>query len=216
MLRLMDPNNQQPLVQPGQPIPTVTPGNNPYGFIMDTANKKRGGMLPTNPASTKSRLLFVVGGGLVLLIVISIFYSLLFGGKESNTTLFKSLAAEQQEIIRVSALGVEGSSDPTIAAYAQTTKLTVQSHRTKLLSYLVANKVKVPPAQLASKKNSKVDAALSAAKASNRFDEVFKETLVAELTSYATNIQTNYKSATGDTSKKLLATEYADVSLLLK
>ena len=218
MLILMDPNYRPPTGGLGPQdlnIPTVTPNNNPYGFIMDAPHKPKKSLLPSGN-SAKSRLLVVLGGLFVLFVVFSILMPLIFGSKDNSTTQLKSLAAEQQEIVRVATLGVQGAFDPALTSYAQTTKLTVQSQQNEVLGYLASHKIKIAPKLLTAVLNSKTDTALIEAKASNRYDEIFSTTIKSELATYAGNLQTAYKNAGNPKSKAMLARDYNNVQLLLK
>ncbi len=185
---------------------------NPYGFIMDTPHKSKKSMLKPDNSSTKSRVLYALGGLTILIIAASVFVSVISGSTQDLT----KLAAEQQEIIRIADLGIKSGVDPGVVAYAQTTKSTVQSQQTKVTTYLVKNKIKLTPLLLNSQKNIKTDAALVAASAANRFDVLFKDTITAELTNYASDLKTNYESAKAKTTKDMLANSYASTTLLLK
>jgi hypothetical protein len=211
----MNPD-QQPKQQTPPVPPTTGATLNPYGFIMDTPHKSRKSMLKPNNSSTKSRVLFALGGLTILIIAASIFVSVISGSKQGSTQDLTKLAAEQQEIIRIADLGIKSGVDPGVVAYAQTTKSTVQSQQTKVTAYLVKNKIKLTPLLLNSQKNTKTDAALVAASAANRFDVLFKDTITAELTNYASNLKTNYETAKAKTTKDMLANSYANTALLLK
>jgi hypothetical protein len=211
----MDPNYQQP-GQPGGIPPTTSPApQDPYHFIMNTEHQPKKSFGP-NPGSFKGRLLFVAGGGLLLIIALIMAFSLLFGSRENNSQLLTSLTAEQQEIIRVSDLGVLGATDPATKAFAETTKLSVMTQQQSLTSYLASKKVKVTTVILASKKDATTDTALTSATANNRFDDVFTEMLKARLASYATALKRSYDSSSNQASKKILADSYNSTTQLLK
>ena len=212
---LMDPNYQQPGQQTGNIPQAPVPPPNPYGFIMETPRKPKRSLLPNNN-SMKSRLIFAVGGLLILIVAASIFSSVLSRGKQSTTLGLTKLAAEQQEIIRVTDLGIKGATDPSVVAYAETTKLTVLSQQVKLVSYLASHKIKMTPKLLATQVNPRTDAALTAAKAANHYDSHLTETLQSLLTIYANNLKVNYNNAAGPKSKTLLANSYTNIALLLK
>jgi hypothetical protein len=216
----MDPNSQQPglpPLQPGSSAPQQTPGNNPYGFILDTQHQPKKGLIPNhNPNSTRSRILVALGAGTALVIVAIIAFSLISGGGDNNSQLLTSLAAEQQEIIRVADLGVKGATDPSTQALAEVTKLSVISQQNKLTTYLTDHGVKLAPTSLNTKLNKATDTTLTDATASNRFNDVFTETIKKSLTSYAANVKQSYDSASNTASKTLLADSYNSTNNLLK
>lgn len=214
---IIDMNPDQ---QPKQQTPPVSPTTgapvNPYGFIMDTPHKAKKNILQPNNNSTKSRVLFVLGGLTILIIAASVFLSVLSGSKTGGTAELTKLVAEQQEIIRIADIGIKSGVDPSVVAYAQTARSTVQSQQTKVTTLLIKNKIKLTPLLLNASKNTKTDAALTAASAANRFDILFKDTITAELTNYASNLKTNYEGAKAKTTKDMLANSYANTALLLK
>jgi hypothetical protein len=118
--------------------------------------------------------------------------------------------------VRIADIGIKGGVDPGVVAYAQTTKSTVQSQQTKIVAYLTKKKIKLTPLILSAQKNTRTDAALTAATAANRFDTVFTDTITAELTNYASDLKTDYESASSKTTKDILATSYSNTTLLLK
>lgn len=205
----MDPN-----IPPiGQPQAEPKP-QNPYSFILDAEHQKKKPLLSGSPF--KSRLLAILGGGTVLIIIVIIASSLFFGGRSNNAQMLIELGAEQQEIIRVSELGLKSAVDPTTLAFAQTTKSSVQTHHVKLIGYLVSKNIKVNPAALKTKLDKTTDTELATAAATNRFDETLSTTLKDMLTSYAASIKKNFNNASNETSKKLLSESYESVEQLLK
>ena len=208
---LMQPNTNNAPVTPG---PSAPP-DNPYKFILDTEHQPKKSMSVTGKSAFKTKIFAVLGLGILLIIVI-VAVNALFFNKENNATKLSSLAAEQTEIIRVADLGLKTATDGDVKGFAETARLSVQSHLNLLKAYLTKNSVELTPLILKSKLNSKTDAALTSAAAANRYDEVFKETLKTELKSYAVSIQASYKTASNETSKKLLSDMYDSIETLLK
>jgi hypothetical protein len=223
----MDPNNQnleQPAMNgvPGQqPTPQMPPQQvpqspaNPYGFIMDAQNKPKRGLKPSTDSKGK-RVLFAIVALVILLIVFKVGSSLLFGSKISNAQLLTTLVAQQQEINRVSDLGLRSASDPATTAYAETTKLSILTQQNKLLAYLKKKNVKITPLAMAALLNTKTDAALKTAYESNQFDAVYLTILRKELINYAASVKKDYATASNTTSKQILLDAYNSTVLLLK
>lgn len=210
----MNPDEQAKQQIPTPPTP-VAP-HNPYGFILETPHKKKRGIFKPNNNSTASRILFVVGGLFLLVIAASVLSSVLSKGSKDSVQTLTKLAAQQQEIIRIADLGIKGSIDPSLAAYAQTTKSTVQSHQTKVTGVLLRNKIKVTPLMLNAQKNTRIDTALVTASTANRFDTVYKDTLTAILTTYAADLKIDYNSTSTKSNKEIFGTAYNNTALLLK
>lgn len=183
---------------------------------MDTDHRHKKKLSLPGGNSFKSRIFLLVGGGIALIIVIILASSLLFGGKESNAQALVSLAAKQQEIIRISDLGITGAIDPNVKALAQTTKLSVASQQKQLITYLASKKKKASAAQLAANKNTATDKELTAAAESNKFDEIFEQTIKAELAEYNEDVEKAYNSASNVTAKNLLKTSFVSTEYLLK
>lgn len=228
----MDPNNQNPDVLPApQPTtqssttidgslpryeqPVAQPGpQNPYNFIMDTDHKRKK-RLVTKPKSFYSRLFWVVGGGLIAIIAIIGVSSFINSAQNEKTSKILSLVSEQQEIIRVADLGVIGSKNSSIQAWAETTKLSVASQQKTLTTYLKKNNVSSEMLAINSKINKNTDASLKTATSDNRFDDAFTTTLKTLLTDYVNNLKNDYDGA-GANGKKILSDSYKSTVQLLE
>lgn len=228
----MDPNNQNPDVLPAPQPPTPSSATvdgslpryeqpaahsgpqNPYNFIMDTDHKRKK-KLVTKPNSFRSRMFWVIGGGLIAIIAVIGLSSFINSAQNEKTSKILSLVPEQQEIIRVADLGVVGSKDLSIQAWAETTKLSVASQQKTLTTYLKKNNVTTEMLAINSKINKNTDASLKTATSDNRFDDEFTTTLKALLTSYADNLKNDYDGA-GANGKKILSDSYKSTAQLLK
>jgi hypothetical protein len=225
MLIHMDPNTQQqgnttpPIYgQPTQPLihesPKTSSTKSPYDFILETNRKPKHN--PFKGGSLRSKLLLVVSVGAVIILAIVITSTVLNSSSKANTAGLISLAAEQQEILRVASAGISGSSDPALNVFSELTKLTVTSQHTKLIAYLKERKAIYTAIDLASALNKQTDQAFKAASTNGRYDEVVRSTLKAELTKYLQNLQTRYDKADGPIGKTLLADSYKSTKILLK
>ncbi|CAN5416444.1 hypothetical protein BH10PAT3_BH10PAT3_0340 [soil metagenome] len=219
MLMLMDPNvRPAPPSQSNQPFSAPPPApqpNDPYHFILETQHKNKSSLRPSSN-SLRSRLLVAVGGGAVLVFIIILATSIIGGGGKNNAQLLTGLVAEQQEIIRVSDIGIKSSADPDIQSFAETTKLSITTQQNKLITYLSSKNVALTPLMIAADADKTTDAAMDTAIKSNQFDAVFKDTLQKSLATYAVNLKKNYADASNPTSKTLLADSYNTIAVLLK
>jgi adenine-specific DNA methylase len=186
----------------------MQPHDNPYQFITDANHKPKKPMLPSGN-SKQARILIVAGGVVALLIIGVIVMSLISSaGKGNQETLLKA-AKEQAELIRVSKIGIDKARDPATLNLAMTTNLSLQSDQAALLKH-----VKTSSKELALGKNTKTDIALTTAEQSNRFDEVFTQTIQAELTTYQKTLKSAYDGSSGKTLKATLAEQYTHASIL--
>jgi hypothetical protein len=186
---------------------------NPYDFL-DTQPVKKS-LLP-GVGGDKQKLLILIGGGLGLLALIGIILALVFGGAPSNKEQLMSLAKQQNELIRVSSIGVEKARDNQARNLALNAKLTLTTDQQPLLTALRSQKVKPTAKQLAASKNAKTDQILTDAEQTNRFDEVFTNTLQSQLVAYQKELKAAYDNpATGKKLKETLKTQYQNASLLI-
>lgn len=206
MLTYMDQYDQQQ---------NTPPGHDPYGFIMDTQHQKVKKSLG-DQNSLKTRIFVAAGAAFVLIFVFIILNALVFNKKDPNSVLLINIAAEQQEITRVSELGVKGATDPATKNYVHTVKLSVMTQQQELSAYMSKNGIKALPADLAAKKDTTIDDRLTAATKSNRFNETFDETIKKSLVEYKTDLEKAYNNASSPTSKALLKKAYNSTAELLK
>lgn len=167
-------------MQPSGQSPTPTPPQNRYDYIL-------------NPPQAPRRKIPLFGGGnkvvnvifvSVVLILALIVYSVFSSATKANYDSVVRLAERQQEIIRVSNLGLIGSQDPATLIYVSTVASTTQSEQNATLAFLTKKGVKVSSVELALKKDSTTDSALTTAQQNNTYDAVLINSLKGLLTSY--------------------------------
>lgn len=202
----MEPYNQPQNTPPEQ---------NPYGFIMDTQHQPVKKPLG-NQNSLMTRIMVAGAAAFVLLFIFIILNALVFNKKDPSAVLLTTVAAEQQEIARLSDLGEKGATDPATKNYVETVKLSTVTQQHELSAYLAKKKVKPALADLAAKKNTHVDTQLAAAAKSNRFNETFADTIKKNLVEYKSDLEKAYNSASNPTSKALLKRAFSSTSELLK
>jgi len=203
----MEPYNQQQ---------SPPPEHNPYGFIMDTQHQPQKKAPLGSQNSLMTRILIAGGGVFLLLIIFILVNALVFNKKDPSAVLLISIAADQQEISRLSETGIAGATDPSTKNYVETVKLTTITQQLELSAYLAKNKVKPLPSELAAKKDTQVDALLTAATKSNRFNEAFDEQIRKNLTVYKNDLEKGYNNASNATSKALLKKAFNSTADLLK
>lgn len=232
---MMNPDNlpQNPLPptqqaqQPGPPsgafptptsMPSAAPNaasptaQNPYDFIVNpTTPPKKSGF---SGGGNSMRLLLLVGGGALIVVILGVIFASVFS-KGGNTASLTSLAQEQQELIRVAALGEQQATSESTKALAYTVDLGVGTSQTQLLTYLSAHGVKVKAAQLSLAKDASTDKQLADAQATGTYDSALQKILAAQLQAYISSLQKAYKSAQTAQLKQLISTDFTTAKLLL-
>lgn len=191
-------------------------GHDPYAFIMQGTPKPKKSLIPTGGSPTKRKI--ILGAGLVaLLAFFAIVFLLIFtsGGGSSQSTL--ELAQAQNELIRITGpASAREITSADIAQLAQNTNTSMTSAQKQTLEYLIKSR-KLPDAkELGMKQSSKTDSQLKTAKEAGQYDDVFYGILYKQLVAYKTQVETDYKAATGTQQKALLQKLYNDVNTLLK
>lgn len=207
----MEPQQQQP----GQL------GHNPYDFILNppkpTTPHPLGGLpIPKIGGSSLGLQIFILlaGAGLVM-VIIAIITSALTSNNLNKADL-TNLAAQQIEIIRVSALGggtVTQSSNQQLAINVQ---LTLKTDSRNLLTFLSTSGITVSSKQLTAGNNAQTTLELQNAQANSTTDDVFAQIMKSELESYANNLRKDYGEAKSKTLKSLLNADYIQAQFLLK
>ena len=175
---------------------------NPYQFITDPSHKPKKSLLPGGN-SKQGRILIVLGGILLLAVIAGILAALLSsGGSSQKETLLKA-AQQQAEIIRVSKIGIDKARDPATRNLAVTTNLSLQSDQATLFSH-----TKFSSKEIALGKDTKTDVALTTAEQSNRFDEIFTQTIQTKLAVYQQTLKTAYDGTDGPKLKTSLSDLY--------
>lgn len=197
-------------MQPDSQTPATAPD---YDFILNHgAKKSKRSILPGSGSSKKQRIVMAIGGGLALLVIVLFGASLLFGGKKPQGLL--EIAQTQQELIRVSALGSKADS---FAArdLSVTTQLTLTSDQADVVAYMKDHGQKTNVKLLNLKMNSQTDAVLTQAAESNRFDEVFTQTIQQELVAYQQQLKSAYDATSNPKLQQLLGAEFIEAGTLI-
>ncbi len=186
-----------------------------YDFILNHNPAPKRSIIPGAGSSLKQRILFVVIGGGVLLILIVLVASLLSGaGKEKGQRLLQ-IAQAQNELIRVSTLGVTKATSSNARALAITTQLSMETAQKDVLSQMQKQGQNTNPTTLAATKDSKTDDALAAAAQNNRYDETFLQIMHTSLTDYQNLLKTAFDESSSKSMQTLLNNEYLGAGLLI-
>jgi hypothetical protein len=189
------------------------PQHNPYQFIVDTDHTKKKPLVPTG--NSKQSRIFIVLGGVLLLLIIGIIVSVLISNASNagKVDLVK-VAQKQAELVRVSDLGMQRAQGTSAKNLATTVNLSLQSDQTALVASLKSAGVKVSAKELALGKNPKTDTTLTNAEQANKFDEVFTQTIQAQLLEYQKSLKVAYDKASSKKLKQTLSDQYNTAGLL--
>jgi hypothetical protein len=179
-------------MQPNQVLtPPPAQPNSPFDFMLNEEKKGRRFGLPSGTPKPMLILVIVV----VFLFVVLIFGSIFKGGGTSNSTQIVDLMAQNQEIIRVSALSPDNFKDPNDLALSATAISTLTSQQTQFSSYLTKVKAKYKASQLASYVNTSTAAQLQTAVINNNFDKTYMAYLQGALQKYQNSILSTSKTS---------------------
>lgn len=204
-------------MQPNQGNPTPLPPSNDYDFIMNAGNKPSPGrfQLPGTPNSPTQKAM--VMGGLIffvilfLVLVFSVFSNL----RKTDTASLSSLAAEQQEILRITALAQPNLKDPVSQTAAANTKATIQSQQNELIEHAKKIGGKIDKKELALKLDPKHTTDLETAAQTGKYDETYNAFLVTSLNTYQNDLKKAYEGAS-TSGQALLSTFYDSNALILE
>ena len=189
------------------------PQHNPYQFIVDTDHTKKKPLVAVGN-SKQSRIFIVLGGLLVLLIIGFVVAALISSAANAGKADLIKVAQQQAELVRVSKIGVDRAKDSSARNLATTVSLSLQSDQTALVASLKSSGIKVSAKELALGKDPKTDTALTAAEQSNKFDEVFIQTIQAQLVDYQKSLKTAYDKTDSKKLKQTLSDQFNTAGLL--
>ncbi len=185
----MDPNYQpsSPPPPPSNPTPPGQFNGNQFDFIMNPQQPQKKSLLPTgNP---KLRMILIIVGIITVLVVIVVIATALLSGGSGATDKVVTLTEQQNEIIRIAAIGNTKAGGTQAKKLAAITSSTITTDQVNTLSYLSKQGRKVKSKELSKTQNKKTDSDLAAAEQNGRFDEVFMRTLLQQLKDYQSNLQ---------------------------
>ena len=187
----------------------MQPQQNDFNFIMDPNQAKSSG--PAFLQDPKKRNLFAglfVGGVLFLvIIVIAIFSSL----TSKNTSSLVEVAVLQNEIVRISELGLTDATDPAVRVRVSTINAFMQTDFSETSNYLAVNGRVLEPEALALTQDLAVDESLENAALRNNYDEVLLDEIDKKTLSYKAALQKAINEASGENEKALLNTAATNI-----
>ena len=135
----------------------------------------------------RKRILIASAGGVGLIIVIVMLASLIFSGGPDITQRLVSIAQRQQEITRISEIGIDNARDSDVRQFATTTRSAMRSSQNDIVDLIEARAGRrVSQSQLRATESAQITQDLETARQANRFDIAFAETILSELSDYQT------------------------------
>lgn len=201
--------------QEAPPAPPPAPTGNGqanYDFIFNDNKPGKKSLIPMG-GGKKGRIIVVAAGAMIVLILIFVIIGLISNAGKADTTSLISAAKQQQELIRVSKIGVDKAKTQAAKNIAVTTLLALESEQDDMQAAVTAaglNAKKV----LVSAPNVKTDQALNTAEQNNRFDEEFLSIMTSSLITYQKSVKTAYDGATSAKLKAALTTQFNSANTL--
>jgi len=195
----MQPNGQLP------PAPV-----NPYDAILNPAASPKKPLLGGNKPKPLIMVLFVLFVLLIVVAAVALFSSL----TSKDYSGYTALAQRQQEIIRVSALGLKDAKDPATLTYLATVHSVTQSEQSDTIAFLDKKDVTLKSVTLNLKKDTDTDKALATAAQNNTYDTAVMDKVNELLASYRKAASNVNKSVKTKSEKTLLATLTANAKTI--
>lgn len=195
-------------------MPPQQPNQPNFDFIMNSQQPSaKKSLLPTgNSTGQRIAIVAIIVGVLVAFLVLMM---IILGGGGDNKQNLLTVAQQQTEIARVTALATE-SSDQSLKNFVMNTQLGVTSDKQSLLNALGENGIKFKDKDLALGQNPDTDQALETAKAAANFDAVIRDTLTELLKDYQASLETAFNQSGNETIKNSLSSAYENAAALLK
>lgn len=185
---------------------------NPYGFILDDKPKRRGFSFGGN--SQKDRLLQVAIAAIIFIALAFIIITVLGNvGKESKDNLYK-VAAAQQDVIELTALGVTNARDTQLINASVNAGAVIATQNNQVLAAISSAGDKKPTKVIATYRDTTYTKLLDEAKANGKYDETYTALFSNRLDDYRAKLQNAYVSAKSATLKKQLSDAYVQLNLL--
>jgi hypothetical protein len=202
----------QPTAPPAPPPAPTGNGQANYDFIFNDNKPGKKSLIPMG-GGKKSRIIVVAAAAIILLFVIIIIVGLINNAGKADTESLVSAAKQQQELIRVSKIGIDKAKTQAAKNIAITTLLALESEQDDMQAAIETaglNAKKV----LVSSPNAKTDQVLTTAEQNNRFDEEFLSIMTTSLTAYQKSVKAAYDGATSNKLKAALTTQFNSANTL--
>ncbi len=189
-------------------------GGGQYDFIMGQGPVRKRSLVPGG-GSLLVRLIIVSAIVIAVIILGIIGYTIATASQREYPRKLTGLAQSQQEIIRISGLGIDNARAVDTRNLATNTQLTVITDQAALLGILKNYKVKSSEKLLSAKASKTTDTELSQALSQNRYDAEFSAILNEALQKYKQELQALYPQAKTAKEKDLLQRSFDHMELLV-
>lgn len=190
-------------------IKLMQPQQNDFNFIMDSGQSGSSGPAFLQDPKKRNIIAGLFVGGVLLLVIlaIAIFSSL----TSRNTTSLVDVAVLQNEIVRISELGLADASDPAVRVRVSTINSFMKTDYSATTSFLAKNGRVLKPEALALTQDLSVDESLETAALRNNFDETLLEEIDKKTVAYKTALRKALNEATTESEKTFLNTAAANI-----
>ena len=180
-----------------------------YDFLLnpDKGQTRAAPTFDTRRKQIIAGTVFVVG----VLTVVAIVVSLLFSSGGGNNEPLINLGSYQTEIERVIGVGQKNISDPEVKKQLGAYQTAILSDKNQLQSLLTQRGAEVTAQQLAVRRNSANDTALTDALVTDTHDQVLQSILQTLTNQYYADLRTASANASTTTEKRIIDTAIANV-----
>ncbi len=178
-----------------------TPPQNNYDFLNTQPNAKKpfgGGRNPKQNLLVS--VIFIVVVLVVLVIAFIVFRSL----TKKDYSVYKSLVTQQTEIARIAGMGIAKARDSSVKSYAATIYSVTQSEKNDTLAFAKLAGLKISDKELATSAGTNNDSQLTAAEASNQYDQKLTDILDKLIIAYQKDVQTLTAGANSKSEKAIV------------
>ncbi len=203
------------VMQEAPPAPPPAPNGSKqdqYDFIFSPNQYAKKSLFPGG-GSKKSRIIVAAVAALVLIFLIMTVIGFLNSAAKGDTASLVSAAKQQQELIRISKIGIQKARTQDAKNIAVTTLLALESEQDDMKTAIEAAGLKANSV-LKSSGNAKTDQILTTAEQNNRFDEEFLKVMKDSLTNYQKAVKSAYDGATSKKLKTALTKQYESANTL--
>ena len=192
------------------------PSGGQYDFILGQGQKPKKSLLPGGGGRSGllMRIIIVAVIAIVVFVAGIIVYNVATASSRAYPKKLLSLAQTQQELIRVTDMGVTSARAVETKNKATNAQLTVISDQTLLLATIKTYGLKPTAKTLALKANTQTDTTLGKAIADNTFDSVYTSVFDQILATYKQELQSAYSQAKTSKEKALLEQSFQHMELL--
>jgi hypothetical protein len=186
-----------------------------YAFFMETKPKEKKTLIPKR----NNTFAWVIICGVGLLIILGSLGVVLNANRTKqtagNSATLVGIINRQQEIIRVSGLGIKNAQSSDLANFIITTNLSVKSSQQELISYTTKHGVKIDTKKLSKAvADPNTDKILASAQAASVYDSTFRRVMLGMLDDYQKTLQDIGSKATLQSEQDIVNKNIANAELL--